>query len=59
MTSVKEEFYKAAMADYDNGTDVSYLEIILKELEEQELYNECAGLKKAMDEIDQIESNKC
>jgi hypothetical protein len=59
MTNIKEEFYKAAIADYNKGTDVSYFELILKELEEQELYNECAGLKKAMDEIDMIESKKC
>ena len=59
MNIIKEEFYKAAMDDYNKGTDVSYFKLILEELEEQELYNECAGLKKAMDEIDRIESTKC
>ena len=59
MISVKEEFYKAAMDDYNSGKDVSYFKLILEELEEQELYNECAGLKKAMDEINRIECKKC
>lgn len=49
---VKDEFYKLAIADYNNGVSLEYLKFILKELESVELYIECAGIKKAIDEIE-------
>lgn len=56
---IMREFYMEALNDFRNGESLENLKIILKHLEDEELYYECAGLKKAIDEIEQIVNREC
>ena len=50
-----EQFYRMAVADYNQGTSLSQLREILNGYESAEMFWECAGIKKAIDEIESIE----
>jgi len=56
---IKQEFYMEAMNDFINGESLENLKTILKHLEEEEMYYECAGLKKAIDEIEETINENC
>jgi len=41
-------FYKAALLEIIHGAELDDLNIILKDLEDEEMYEECEGLNKAI-----------
>ena len=41
-------FYKEGLAEVLCGVDIKYLYLVLEDMELDELYEECAGLKKAI-----------
>jgi len=45
-----EEFYLLALVDIVNGKDINELEETIKLYEEDEQYEACAGIKKAIHE---------
>jgi len=47
---VIEEFYLLALVDIVNGKDINELEETIKLYEEEEQYEACAGIKKAIHE---------
>lgn len=46
-----QDFYLASLEDILEGVDIKELEYILKDFEDEEMYEECAGVKKALDFI--------
>jgi len=46
------EFYNLAVYDYEKGTDIKELKIILFDYEEKEMYLECAGIHLAIEYIE-------
>ena len=47
--NVKNEFYKMAILDLENGSSMDDMRLLLKEYEEREMYEACAGIHKAID----------
>ena len=41
--------YIEALGEVLSGVGINYLELVLKDFEKDELYEECCGLKKALD----------
>tara|TARA_R100001510_G_C7656742_1_gene217094 strand:+ start:3102 stop:3335 length:234 start_codon:yes stop_codon:yes gene_type:complete len=52
---IKEQYYYMTIHDYKTGTDLLQLEKILKFYEKLEMYYQCAGIYKAIEEIKIIE----
>lgn len=48
---LKNDFYFLAMMDYEYGATIEQLEEILESYQEAEMYMQCVGIKKAIDEI--------
>lgn len=48
---IKEEFYRMAVVDLNNGATIGDLEEIIKAYQDSEMYMACAGIKKALDEV--------
>lgn len=48
-TSIKDDYYKMAILDLENGSSMDDLRLLLKEYEERELYEACAGIHKAIE----------
>lgn len=48
------EFYNLAIYEYENGTELDELKIILYDYEDKEMYLECAGVKLAIEYIEFI-----
>ena len=46
-----QEFYIASLEDVIDGMEIKELEWVLKDFENEEMYEECAGIKKALDFI--------
>jgi len=46
-----QEFYIASLEDVIDGMEIKELEWDLKDFENEEMYEECAGIKKALDFI--------
>ena len=44
-----QEFYIASLEDVIDGMEIKELEWVLKDFENEEMYEECAGIKKALD----------
>jgi len=42
-------FYVAALTDILQGIELKEIESVMFDFEEEELYEECAGIKKALD----------
>lgn len=51
----KEEYYLMSIHDYRKGTPISTLKEILKLYEDTEMYEQCAGIHKAIQEIEMRE----
>jgi len=49
---IKEEYYLMSIHDYRKGTPLSKLKKILKLYEQTEMYEQCAGIHKAIQEIE-------
>lgn len=49
---IKEEYYLMSIHDYKKGTPLSKLKKILKLYEETEMYEQCSGIYKAIQEIE-------
>lgn len=47
-----KEFYNLALYDYEKGTNITELKLVLKEYETQEMYLECAGVHLAIEYIE-------
>jgi len=43
-----KEFYNLALYDYEKGTDLEELKIILNDYEDKEMYLQCAGINLAI-----------
>jgi DNA-binding transcriptional MerR regulator len=52
---IKEEYYLMSIHDYRKGTPLSKLKKILKLYEQTEMYEQCAGIHKAIQEIEMRE----
>ena len=52
---IKEEYYLMSIHDYRKGTPLSKLKKILKLYEQTEMYEQCAGIHKAIQEIEMKE----
>lgn len=52
---IKEEYYLMSIHDYRKGTPISTLKEILKLYEDTEMYEQCAGIHKAIQEIEMRE----
>jgi DNA-binding transcriptional MerR regulator len=52
---IKEEYYLMSIHDYRKGTPLSKLKKILKLYEQTEMYEQCAGIYKAIQEIEMKE----
>jgi len=52
---IKEEYYLMSIHDYRKGTPISTLKEILKLYEDTEMYEQCAGIYKAIQEIEMRE----
>lgn len=48
------EFYNLALYEYEKGTSVKELKLILKEYENKQMYLECAGVNLAIEYIEFI-----
>ena len=46
------EFYNLALYEYEKGTNITELKLVLKEYETQQMYLECAGIKLAIEYIE-------
>ena len=46
-----QEFYIVSLEDVIAGMAIKELEWVLKDFENEEMYEECAGIKKALDFI--------
>lgn len=46
-----QEFYIVSLEDVIDGMEIKELEWVLKDFENEEMYEECAGIKKALDFI--------
>ena len=46
------QFYYISLYDYEKGTDLEELRIILYDYEEKEMYLECEGIKLAIEKIE-------
>jgi len=46
-----KEFYNLALYDYEKGTDLEELKIILNDYEDKEMYLQCAGINLAIQYI--------
>jgi hypothetical protein len=46
-----QDFYIASLEDVIEGMEIKELEWVLKDFEDEEMYEECAGIKKALDFI--------
>lgn len=53
--NIKEEYYLMSIHDYRKGTPLSSLKKILKLYEDTEMYEQCAGIHKAIQEIEMRE----
>lgn len=51
---IKDEFYKMAINDFNHGMSLSGMQEVLRSYEEMEMYEACAGIKKAMDEAETL-----
>ena len=49
---IKKQYYLMSMHDYKSGTPLSKLKKILKLYEETEMYEQCSGIFKAIQEIE-------
>jgi hypothetical protein len=47
--NVKNDFYKMTILDLENGSSMDDMRLLLKEYEEREMYEACAGIHKAID----------
>ena len=47
-----KEFYNLALYDYEKGTDLEELKIILNDYEDKEMYLQCAGINLAIQYIE-------
>ena len=45
------QFYHITLFDYEKGTELDELRIILFEYEDKEMYLECEGIKLAIEQI--------
>ena len=54
-----KSFRGAALLDIAQGTPIEEIKYILKRYEEKELYLECAGIKQALDFIQEAQKNDC
>jgi len=48
------EFYNLAIYEYEKGTELDELKIILYDYEDKEMYLQCAGIKLAIEYIEFI-----
>lgn len=46
-----KEFYNLAVYDYEQGTDLDELRLVLFDYEDKEMYLECAGIHLAIEYI--------
>ena len=46
------QFYYITLYDYEKGTDLEDLRIILYDYEDKEMYLECEGIKLAIEKIE-------
>ena len=56
---VIKNFRDATLLDISQGTPIEEIVYILKEYEQRELYLECAGIKQALDFIEEALKNDC
>ena len=49
--NIKEEYFNLAMYDLEDGLSIDDLRNLLKEYENNEMYWECAGIQKAIDQM--------
>ena len=56
---VIKNFRDATLLDIAEGTSIEEVKYILKRYEEEELYLECAGIKQALDFIEEAQKNDC
>lgn len=47
-----KEFYNLALYDYEKGTDLEELKIILNDYKNKEMYLQCAGINLAIQYIE-------
>ena len=47
-----KEFYNLALYDYEKGTDLEELKIILNDYEDKQMYLQCAGINLAIQYIE-------
>ena len=47
-----KEFYNLALYEYEKGTDLEELKIILNDYEDKEMYLQCAGINLAIQYIE-------
>jgi len=47
-----KEFYNLALYNYEKGTDLEELKIILNDYEDKEMYLQCEGIKLAIEQIE-------
>ena len=47
-----KEFYNLALYDYEKGTDLEELKIILNDYKDKEMYLQCAGINLAIQYIE-------
>ena len=50
--SVSDEYYYMTLFDLANDADIRDILMALKDYESKEMYEECAGIKKALDLIE-------
>jgi len=56
---VIKNFRDATLLDISQGVQIEEIVYILKEYEQRELYLECAGIKQALDFIEEALKNDC
>jgi len=56
---VIKNFRDATLLDISQGVTIEEIVYILKEYEQRELYLECAGIKQALDFIEEAQKNDC
>lgn len=48
---IKREYWLMALIDFDEGVTIKEMQKTLKQYEKKEMYNECAGILKAIKQI--------
>ena len=56
---VIKNFRDATLLDISQGVPIEEIVYVLKEYEQRELYLECAGIKQALDFIEEALKNDC